>query len=199
MQRQILIILVMAWLVLCVMVSLLIAGTGHMTVTACTSVFLAGTPFLLKGINRLHCCLNNRACIVHRHKNGRRLLIHLAPWQRTAKLPAERVSWFWGGLSETLAYALRTTGGSVVIASHLLTKRRAERLLDTLPPERYRCRLISVPFTPFARAVLQLETLFTQWHWVDVNRDVWPVLVIRKNCQRELIISGVVQPPDRAE
>ncbi|KDE34163.1 pili assembly chaperone [Kosakonia radicincitans UMEnt01/12] len=201
MQRQTraLIIIVISWLILCASLSLMITGTGKLAGTTCILIILACTPFLLKGINRLQYYLNNRACIVHRHKNGRRLLIHLAPWQTTAKLPAERVNWFWDGLFEALSDALRKTEGSVVIASHLLTNRRAERIISTLSPEHYRCRFISVPFTPFARAVLQLETLFTQWHWVIVNRDIWPVLIIKKNCQRELIISDVVQQPESAE
>lgn len=180
MQRQLLLLIVFTWFILCAALSLLITGPGHMAGTACIWIVLVNIPFLLKGINWLHCCLNTRACIVRRHKGGRRLLIHLSPCQATVKLPAERVTWFWDGLFETLGDALLATEGTVVISSHLLTRHRVKRILATLPPERFHCRLVDVPFTPFARAVLQLEVLLTQWHRVNVSRVRWPVLIIRK-------------------
>ncbi|WP_446919760.1 hypothetical protein [Klebsiella pneumoniae] len=180
MQRQLLLLIVFTWFILCAALSLLITGPGHLAGTACIWIVLVNVPFLLKGINRLHCCLNNRACIVRKHKEGRRLLIHLSPWQATVKLPAQRVTWFWDGLFETLGDALRATESTVVISSHLLTRRRAKRILGALPPDRFHCRLVDVPFTPFARAVLQLEILLTQWHRVNVSRVRWSILIIRK-------------------
>jgi galactose-1-phosphate uridylyltransferase len=75
----------------------------------------------------------------------------------------------------------------VVIASHLLTNHRAQRIIATLPSGEYQFRLTSVPFKPSARAILQLEVLFTQWRWIDVKRAKWPVLVIRiKSSNRDL-------------
>lgn len=143
-------------------------------------IVLVNTPFLLKGINGVRSQLHKNACIQACHKNGQRIFIHLSPWQATVDLPQDRVCWFWDGLFEELGNALRGTKGSVVIASHLLTSRRAKRILIALPPSSYQTRLTSVPFTPLARAVLQLEVLATQWRWINVNRTRWPVLVIRK-------------------
>lgn len=180
MQRLTLISIALTWICFCGIFSFIITGSGHTTWTLIIWFIQANTPFLLKGINSVRSRLDNSACIQSRHKNGQRIFIHLSPWQSTVRLSQQRVSWFWDGLFEMLGNALRSSKGSVVIASHLLTNHRAQRILSTLPPGKYQFRLTSVPFKPTARAILQLEVLFTQWHWVDVNREKWPVLVIRK-------------------
>jgi hypothetical protein len=180
MQRLTLISIVLTWISFCAILSFIITGPGHLTGTGIIGFILACTPFLLKVINSARARLNNNACIQSPHKNGHRVFIHLSPWQTTVRLPQERVSWFWDGLFEALGSALRTSKGSVVIASHLLTNQRARRILAALPPGKYQFRMTSVPFKPCARAILQLEVLFTQWRWIDVNRARWPVLVIRK-------------------
>lgn len=180
MQRLTLISIALTWISFCAILSFIITGPGHLTGTGIIGFILACTPFLLKVINSARARLNNNACIQSPHKNGHRIFIHLSPWQTTVRLPQERVSWFWDGLFEALGSALRTSKGSVVIASHLLTNRRARRILAALPPGKNQFRLTSVPFKPHARAILQLEVLFTQWRWIDVNRARWPVLVIRK-------------------
>lgn len=180
MQRLTLISIALAWICFCAVLSFIITGPGHLIGTGIIGFTLACTPFLLKAINSVRTRLNNNACIQSHHKNGKRIFIHLSPWQATVGLPQERVSWFWDGLFEALGSALRDSKGSVVIASHLLTNHRAQRVLAALAPGQYQCRLTSVPFNPTARAILQLEVLFTQWRWICINRARWPVLVIRK-------------------
>ncbi|CAM7560690.1 pili assembly chaperone [Phytobacter diazotrophicus] len=187
MQRLTFISIAMAWICFCAILSFIITGPDHMTGTGIIGFTLACTPFLLKVINSVRTRLDNSACIQNHHKNGKRIFIHLSPWQATVRLPPERVSWFWDGLFETLGNALRSSKGSVVIASHLLTNHRAQRIIATLPSGEYQFRLTSVPFKPSARAILQLEVLFTQWRWIDVKRAKWPVLVIRiKSSNRDL-------------
>ena len=180
MQRLTLISISLSWICFCAILSFIITGCSHTVGTLVIWFILACTPFLLKAINSARSRLNNSACIQSPHKNGHRVFIHLSPWQTTVRLPQERVNWFWDGLFEALESALRSSKGSVVIASHLLTNQRARRVLAALPPGKYQFRLTSVPFKPYARAILQLEVLFTQWRWIDVNRARWPILVIRK-------------------
>lgn len=180
MQRLTLISIALSWICFCAILSLIITGCRQTVGTLVIWFILVCTPFFLKVINSARSRLNNNACIQSPHKNGHRVFIHLSPWQTTVRLPQERVSWFWDGLFEALGSALRSSKSSVVIASHLLTNQRTRRILAALPPGKYRFRLTSVPFKPHARAILQLEVLFTQWRWIDVNRARWPVLVIRK-------------------
>lgn len=185
MQRLTLTSIALTWIVFCGILSFIITGPGNVTGTGIIWVILACTPCLLKGINSVHSRLNNNACIQSHHKNSHRIFIHLSPWQATVRLPQERINWFWDGLFEALGSALRASKGSVVIASHLLTNHRAQRIIAALPPGQYRFRLTSVPFKPTARAILQLEVLFKQWRWIDVNRTKWPVLVIRKKSLKQ--------------
>jgi len=107
--------------------------------------------------------------------------VHLAPWQPTTDLTPARVCLFWQSVNASTCQALETHR-TVIISSHLLTGIRARRLLahTTEYGLTVRSRIYQIPFTPWKRALMQLEILFRQWRWRSVFRTTWPVLVLRR-------------------
>ncbi|WP_205953966.1 pili assembly chaperone [Pantoea stewartii] len=136
------------------------------------------SPFLLRPLDWLTRQLLRKPCMLSRRK---RITIHLSPWQPTAGLTPERVSWFWSGVFESAEAAL-AEGKTVVVASHLLTAARAAKLRKYLKARgwSYRSRLTSVPFRDSARALMQLEKLFRQWRWGCALRTEWTVMLLKK-------------------
>lgn len=135
-------------------------------------------PFLMRPLGWLQRQFSKHPYLLS-HRKGR-IFIHISPWQPTIGLPRERVSWFWAGLFEATNRGLQKNS-TVIVASHLLTSCRAQRLRFHLSENLYqsRSRIICVPFTAEARAVMQLEILFRQWQWRRPSRTIWRVLVIR--------------------
>lgn len=143
------------------------------------------SPFSLRIVNRIHRRLVNRPCILSHHRHKSRIFVHLSPNQPTVSISSGRVAWFWKGVLDSVAEALRGDEQTVVVASHLLTSCRIKRIRESLQPGCYRSHVIYVPFTPAARAVMQLEILLAHWRWRIPSRTVWPVLVIRKSLNPE--------------
>lgn len=174
--------IISVWLLLSGIISLVITGGTRMDGLLLIGLLIALTPFLLRPLNRLQRCFNSSACILRRHKH--RTFVHLSPFQPTVGLSPARVCWFWQGVNQATVTALKSQQGSVVISSHLLTASRVRRIRAGLPPRHYHSHVISVPFKPLPRAVMQLEILFAQWRWRMPLRTIWPVLVIRKKSLR---------------
>ncbi|MCX8956979.1 hypothetical protein EHW66_09505 [Erwinia psidii] len=178
MQQRIVFFVLFIWLTLC--------GAACFALTAAddTQFWLAwplmfALPFLLRPLGMAESLLRPGLTLVSRRRG--RAWVHLAPWQPTVGLDAPKVSAFWQAVSVSTCVALRHHD-TVIVSSHLLTKARIRRLLGELTDcgQPFRCRVFSVPFTPAARAVMQLEILFRQWRWRPAFREAWPVMVIRR-------------------
>jgi hypothetical protein len=145
------------------------------------------SPFSLRVVNWMQRRLINQPCILSYHKRSSRIFVHLSPNQPTVSISSERVAWFWNGVLTSIEDALSGRENTIVIASHLLTSYRIKRIRRHLQIQagHYRSHVIHVPFTPAARAVMQLEILLAQWRWRVPSRTLWPVLVIRKTFNPE--------------
>lgn len=182
MQKVIFSAIVSAWLILSGVISRVITGGSRIDGLLLIWLLIALTPFLLRPLNGLQRCFNPSACMLRRHAH--RTFVHLSPFQPTVGLSPARVEWFWQGVNHATAEALKSEQVSVVISSHLLTASRIRRFKAYLPLNHCRTHVIHVPFTPLARAVMQLEILFAQWRWRVPSRTTWPVLIIRKKSLR---------------
>lgn len=140
-------------------------------------VLMMVSPFLLRPLAWAERRLRPQLTVVVRRRQ--RSWIHLAPWQRTVGLTPEEVTAFWSSLLASAEPELRK-GRTTIISSHLLSGCRARRLLSHLRDNglSIHSRQFSVPFTPRARAVMQLEILFRQWRWRIPARTRWPVMVL---------------------
>ena len=169
------------WLVMASALSLTLTPAGDSSGLLWT--FIALSPFLLRPAAWLQRQFSPAPCVLSRKK---RTTVHLSAWQPTVGLTPERVSWFWSGVFESTEAAL-AEGKTVVVASHLLTPARAARLRTYLKVRgwSYRSRLTSVPFRDSARALMQLEILFRQWHWRCPSRTRWPVMLLKKTSEPE--------------
>lgn len=183
MQQLIVVAFLLFWLALSGAVSHLYTAQtpgGWLYLTWWLLIFTL--PFLLRPAGRAERWFRPELTLIsHCRKRAR---VHLAPCQPTAGLTPERVSAFWCSVNTSTCRAL-TENRTVIIASHLLTARRARRLLAHLEEHGFhvRYRVFSVPFTPALRAVMQLEILFRQWRWLRPSRTDWPVMVIRERGQ----------------
>ncbi|WP_168385859.1 hypothetical protein [Erwinia amylovora] len=135
-------------------------------------------PFLLRPLGWIERQFRPNLSLVSRRKG--RPYVHLSPWQPTVRLSAPQVRAFWSSVNQSTCEALQKNR-TVVVSSHLLTANRAGRLQAHLAESgrHFRCRVFSVPFTPAAKAVMQLEILFRQWRWRSPSASDWPVMVIR--------------------
>ncbi|EOS93134.1 hypothetical protein LU631_07050 [Erwinia tracheiphila] len=176
MQRRIVFFVLFTWLTLC--------GAACFALTAAddTQFWLAwplmsALPFLLRPLGRAERLLRPGLTLVSRRRG--RAWVHLAPWQPTVGLEAWQVSAFWQAISVSTCAALRHND-TVIVSSHLLTMARLRRLHGELTDsgQPFQCRVFSVPFTPSARTVMQMEILFRQWRWRSAFRDDWAVMVI---------------------
>lgn len=179
MQRVIFCGIILCWSLVSYGLSTLI--TGYREGIIIIWLLILVSPFYLRAVHQLQRRLINRPCILNHHKHKSRMFLHLHPGQPTVGISSERVVWFWNGMLESVAKALRENDKNLVIASHLLTSCRIKRIRESLQPGFYRSHVIYVPFTPAARAVMQLEILLAQWRWRVPSRTVWPVLVIQKS------------------
>jgi len=181
MQQRLVALYLLLWLTLSGIISLYISSgcDAFFFMWLLTALF----PFLLRPLNWLTRQLLRKPCMLSRRK---RITVHLSPCQPTVGLTPERVSWFWSGVFESTEAAL-AGGKTVVVASHLLTPARAARLRTYLKVRgwSYRSRLTSVPFRDSARALMQLEILFRQWHWRCPSRTRWPVMLLKKTSEPE--------------
>ncbi len=183
MQRVVICGIILCWGLVSYGISALITGYQDGMVYIWGLVLLS--PFSLRAVNLVQRRLINRPCILSHHKHKSRTFVHLHPGQPTVSISSRRVVWFWNGVLDSVAEALRDNENTVVIASHLLTSCRIKRIRRHLRSGCYRSHVVHVPFTPAARAVMQLEILLAQWRWRVPSRTIWPVLVIRKSFNPE--------------
>lgn len=142
-------------------------------------VLLSGLPFLLRPLAWAERRFRPEMTLISQH--GKRAWIHLAPWQPSTGLTPPRVCLFWQSVNASTCQALETYR-TVIISSHLLTSKRALRVLAHTREYglTVRSRIYQIPFTPWKKALMQLEILFRQWRWRSVFRTTWPVLVLRR-------------------
>lgn len=183
MQRVVVSGIILCWGLISYGLSTLITGYQDGTVYIWELVLMS--PFSLRVVNWIQRRLVNQPCILSHHSRKSRIFVHLSPNQPTVSISSGRVSWFWKGVLDSVAEALRGNKQTVVVASHLLTPYRIKRIRRHLQPGCYRIHVMHVPFTPAARAVMQLEILLAQWRWRVPSRTVWSVLVIRKSLNLE--------------
>lgn len=183
MQKVVVCGIILSWGLVSYGLSVLITGYQDGMVYVWGLILVS--PFSLRAANWMQRRLVNRPCILSHHKRKSRTFVHLSPDQPTVSITSERVVWFWEGVLDSMTEALRRNENTVVIASHLLTPKRIKRIRKHLQPGFYRTHVLHVPFTPGARAVMQLEILLSQWRWRVPSRTVWPVLVIRKTFNPE--------------
>lgn len=185
MQRQRLVVcgIILCWGLMSYGISALI--TGNQNGMICIWGLVLVSPFSLRAVNLAQRRFINQPCILSHHKRKSRTFVHLSPAQPTVSITSRRVVWFWNGVLDSVSEALRGNENTVVVASHLLTSCRIKRIRESLQPGCYRSHVMYVPFTPVARAVMQLEILLAQWRWRVPSRAVWPVLVIRKSFNSE--------------
>ncbi|MEW5288539.1 hypothetical protein ABW286_04995 [Erwinia papayae] len=176
MQQRIVFFILFTWLTLC--------GAAGLVLTAGDDAqfwlawpLMSALPFLLRPLGIAERLVRPGLTLIGRRRG--RVWVHLAPWQPTVGLKACQVNAFWQAVSVSTCAALRHNN-TVIVSSHLLTTARLRRLQGELTGcgQPFRCRVFSVPFTPAARAVMQLEILFRQWRWRTAFRDAWPVMVI---------------------
>ncbi|MBQ0955611.1 hypothetical protein [Serratia symbiotica] len=137
-------------------------------------------PFQLRVLGRAERLFRPSLTLISRRR--RRAWVHLAPWQPTTNLTPEQIHAFWCSVNASTYRAL-ADNHTVIVSSHLLTGSRVRRLLAHLTENAcpVRHRVFNVPFSPAARAVMQLEILFRQWRWRSPARTQWPVMVIRNH------------------
>ncbi|UWS28906.1 hypothetical protein [Erwinia pyrifoliae] len=177
MQQAIIVAFFIIWLGISAGVSILYtSGTGWLLLVW---PLILSMPFLLRPLGWLERQFRPNLSLISRRKG--RAYVHLSPWQPTVRLSAQQIRAFWSSVNRSTCEALQKNR-TVIVSSHLLTTNRATRLKAHLAESgrHFRCRAFSVPFTPAARAVMQLEILFRQWRWRSPARKVWPVMVIRK-------------------
>lgn len=178
MQQRIVFFVLFSWLTLCGAASLTLTNGDDVQFWLAWTL-MSALPFLLRPLGVAERLLRPGLTLVSCRRG--RACVHLAPWHPTVGLKAFRVNAFWQAVCVSTCVALRHND-TVIVSSHLLTTSRVRRLQGGLTDcgQPFRCRVFSVPFTPSARAVMQLEILFRQWRWRSAFRNAWPVMVIRR-------------------
>jgi hypothetical protein len=178
MQHFIVRTVLLSWMIFSALLARIYIADGSCAWLCFVWPLIFSLPFQLRILGIIERQFRPSLTLISNHR--RRAWIHLSPLQPTVGLTAEPVRAFWRSVNTSTCQALNDHR-TVIISSHLLTGHRLRRLLANLTENGYsvRYRVFRVPFTPTARAVMQLEILFRQWHWYSSFRKEWPVMVIR--------------------